>query len=162
MKTVKVKIADLAVLQGQGMLITYALGSCVGAALYEPGRKVAGLAHILLNDSTKFIKPGSNGFNPAKFADTALPLLLQQMIEQGARKSAIYARIAGGASLFNYLGAGGGIGEKNIEAVRCKLKEMGIPLRGDHVGGSCGRTMKLIVDSGAIVITTAGKGEITL
>jgi len=51
MNTVQVKIADLAVLRERGMLVTYGLGSCIGAALYDPKRKVAGLVHILLNDS---------------------------------------------------------------------------------------------------------------
>lgn len=162
MITVQVKIADLAVLRDQGILATYGLGSCIGIALYDPKRKVAGMAHILLNDSTKFIRPGVNSFNPAKFADTALPLLLQSMVEQGASKKAIIAKIAGGASLFNFKGAGGGVGEKNIEAVRSKLEGLSIPLHGAEVGGNCGRTMKLMVDTGALVITTAGKGEIRL
>jgi len=159
---VQVKIADLAVLKGQGLLVTYGLGSCVGIALYDPGRKVAGLAHILLNDSALFTNSKSNGLNPAKFADTALPLLMRKMIDQGAYKHAIIAKIAGGASLFNFQSAGQGVGEKNIIAVKSKLEEMDIPLHGAEVGGSRGRTMKLMVDTGAIVITTAGKEEINL
>lgn len=161
MNTVQVKIADLAVLREQGMLVTYGLGSCIGAALYDPLRKVAGLVHILLNDSSKFMNNKANGFNPAKFADTALPLLLQQMINQGACKGAIIAKIAGGASLFNFQNAGQGVGERNIEAVKIKLEEMGIPLRGSEVGGRHGRTLKMMVDTGTILITTAGKGEIS-
>lgn len=161
MNTVQVKIADLAVLRERGMLVTYGLGSCIGAALYDPKRKVAGLVHILLNDSSKFMNNNANGFNPAKFADTALPLLLQQMIKQGACSGAIIAKIAGGASLFNFYSAGPGVGEKNIEAVKCKLEEMGIPLRGSEVGGRHGRTLKMMVDTGTIIITTAGKGEIS-
>ena len=100
METIQVKIADYAIIKEQGILVTYGLGSCVGIALYDPGRKVAGLAHILLNDSAKFRRPGVNSFNPAKFADTAIPLLLQDGCP-GASKAGITAKIAGGASLFS-------------------------------------------------------------
>ncbi|MEW5785273.1 MAG: chemotaxis protein CheD [Bacillota bacterium] len=162
MYTVQVKIADLAVLKEQGMLITYGLGSCVGIALYESTSKIAGLAHILLNDSTKFIKPGVNNYNPAKFADTAIPVLLHRMIELGAHKGEVIAKIVGGASLFNFQSASGGIGEKNVEAVRSKLAELNVPLHAAEVGGNYGRTMKLLAETGAVVITRAGKGAMTL
>lgn len=162
MHTVQVKIAELAVLKKEGVLVTYGLGSCVGIALYDPGQKVAGLAHILLDDSARYIKPGANSYNPAKFADTAIPLLLDSMTGQGARRAAVVARIAGGASLFNFQGTGGAIGAKNVESVLATLHELGIPLRGAEVGGSCGRTMRLLVQTGELLITTAGKGEIRL
>ncbi len=77
---IRVKIADYAVKKEEGMLITVGLGSCVGVALYDSFAKVAGLAHILLPDSALFKTPS----NPAKFADTAIPLLLEQMISVGA------------------------------------------------------------------------------
>jgi chemotaxis protein CheD len=157
METIQVKIADYAIIKEQGILVTYGLGSCVGIALYDPGRKVAGLAHILLNDSAKFRRPGVNSFNPAKFADTAIPLLLQEMVAQGASKAGITAKIAGGASLFSRQ-ATGGIGEKNITAVRFTLQKLGIPLKSAEVGGNYGRTMKLLAENGAVIITTAGKG----
>jgi chemotaxis protein CheD len=104
-----------------------------------------------------FYKPGDNSFNPAKFADTAIPLLLQGMIARGARKADITAKIAGGASLFSRQAAGG-IGEKNVIAVRFTLQKLGIPLRSAEVGGNYGRTMKLLAENGTVIITTAGKG----
>ncbi len=158
METIHVKIADLAIQKDSGVLVTYGLGSCVGIALYDNKIKVGGLAHILLNDSSKFIRPSVNSVNPAKFADTAVPLLIDEMESAGANKQNMVARIAGGASLFNFKSDSGNIGAKNIEAVRQALKRQGIKITSEEVGGSCGRTMRLFIDTGETTITTAGKG----
>lgn len=158
METVHVKIADLAVLKNDGVLVTFGLGSCIGIALYDQNSKVGGLAHILLNDSSKFVRPGDNSVNPAKFADTAVPYMIEKMTALGARKSSLTAKIVGGASLFNFKAESGNVGDKNIEAVRSALKKEGIKISFEEVGGSCGRTVRLFVDSGEVKITTAGKG----
>ncbi len=158
METVHVKIADLAVKKDAGVLVTFGLGSCVGIALYDPKAKVGGLAHILLNDSTKFIRPSVNSFNPAKFADTAIPFMIDEMVSLGAKKQNMVAKIAGGASLFNFKTESGNVGEKNIEAVKSVLKEKGIRIGFEQVGGCCGRTMRFFVENGEVTISTAGKG----
>lgn len=158
METVHVKIADLAVKKEDGILVTFGLGSCVGIALYDQKNRVGGLAHILLNESSKFIRPGKTDVNPAKFADTAVPHLLEKMVELGARKTNLVAKIAGGASLFNFKAETGNVGDKNIEAVRSVLKELQIRTVFEDVGGNHGRTMRLFIDTGEVTITTAGKG----
>ncbi len=160
MDTVHVKIADLAARKDQGVLVTFGLGSCVGIALYDQKAKIGGLAHILLNDSTKFVRPSVTNVNPAKFADTAIPHLLEMMVKMGAQKSSIVAKIAGGASLFNFKSESGNVGDKNIEAVRIKLKELGVSIVFEDVGGKHGRTMRLFVDTGEVTISTAGKGAL--
>ncbi len=159
METVKVKIADLAVKQGDGILVTIGLGSCVGIALHDGQPLVAGLAHVLLSDSAQFVKKNPEKYNPAKFADTALPLLVEKMEKMGARRSRIEAKIAGGSKLFGNNSNVMGIGERNVEMVRKTLKELNIPLKAEDVGGNYGRTMKLDVPSGEVIISTAGRGE---
>jgi chemotaxis protein CheD len=159
MDTVHVKIADLAVQKDKGILVTFGLGSCVGIALYDSKLKIGGLAHILLNDSSKFIRPNANTVNPAKFADTAIPFMLDQMLKMGVQKPNLVAKIAGGASLFNFKSDSGSVGDKNIEAVRAALKQLGLKIVFEDVGGCHGRTMRLFVDSGEVTITTAGKGD---
>lgn len=158
METVHVKIADLAVKKNSGILVTFGLGSCIGIALYDKSCKVGGLAHILLNDSNKFIRPGVSNVNPAKFADTAIPKMIGEMVAIGAKKNSLEAKIAGGASLFNFQSDSGSVGEKNIEAVRSALKREGIRISYEEVGGSCGRTMRLFIETGEVTITTVGKG----
>ncbi len=158
METVHVKIADMAVRKDNGQLATYGLGSCVGIALYDPKCNVGGLAHVLLDDSSKFIKPNVTNVNLAKFADTAVPHLIEQMVALGARKQNMTATIAGGASLFNFKSDSGNVGNKNVEAVKAALKQERIKITHEEVGGKHGRTMRFFVNNGEITITTAGKG----
>ncbi len=160
METVHVKIADMAVKKDQGILVTFGLGSCIGIAIYDQNSKVAGLAHILLDDSSKFKRPGSKDVNPAKFANTAIPYLMEQMFALNAKKSNMAAQIAGGASLFNFQNESGNVGYRNIEAVRAELKKRGIKIISEDVGGNCGRTMRLFVDTGEVKISTVGKGAV--
>ena len=94
--TIKVGIADLNVAQSPDILVTYALGSCVGICLYDRVKKIAGLSHIMLPDST--VTHGA--VQIARFADTAIPKLVQQMVARGATKRVLTAKIAGGARMF--------------------------------------------------------------
>ncbi|HHX77615.1 MAG TPA: chemotaxis protein CheD, partial [Firmicutes bacterium] len=109
----RVKIADFAVLKKEGLLITIGLGSCVGIAMFDPVARVAGLAHILLADSSQFAKRD----NLAKFADTAVPLTLEKMTSLGARHERIKAKIAGGSQLFSFKQNGESVGKRNVAAV---------------------------------------------
>src|SRR5471030_2410992 len=95
---IKVGIADLNLVLDPGTIMTIGLGSCIGIALYDKTLKVAGLAHIMLPDSTQF----KSNTNPMKFADLAIPMLIKKMEEQGCKKRNLTAKIAGGASMFNF------------------------------------------------------------
>lgn len=151
----RVGIADLNVVSPPDSLITIGLGSCVGIALYDKSRKIAGLAHIMLPDSHNFKSENT----PYKFADLAIPLLIKKMEGMGCRKNNIRAKIAGGASMFNFSDKNivSEIGKRNTEAVRKKLKEEGIPIDGEHVGGNKGRTMSIDSNTGDVYIKIIGK-----
>ncbi len=159
METVYIRIADLAVLQHDGLLVTIGLGSCVGVALYDSNRKIAGLAHILLHDSGKYVKVGSNHFNAAKFADTAIPELIGAMEKMGAERKTLVAHLAGGSQLFDFKFEGAGIGQKNLEAARSILKELGIRIISENTGGNHGRTMKISASTGEVTISSLSKGD---
>lgn len=152
---VRVKIAEAAVRRKSGLMVAVGLGSCVGVALYDRVSKVGGMAHIFLSDSTQF---NGRPQNLMKFADTALPLLIDKMLREGAAKNKIIAKIAGGSELFNHNVSGGtsenSIGQKNILAVKKVLQAEGIAIIGEDVGGNFGRTMKLYVDSGIVEVTS--------
>ena len=154
---IKVGMADLKVGKNPDSIISYGLGSCVGIALYDAQAKVGGLAHIMLPDSTQARATD----NQAKFADTALPLLLDQVIRLGATKSRITAKIAGGSQMFSFVQATDimRIGDRNAEAVRAVLKSLSIKLLVEDCGGNYGRTVELMLDSGIFVIKTVDKGE---
>ncbi len=53
-KEIRVGIADLNLVCPPDRIITVGLGSCVGIALYDQYKKIGGLAHIMLPDSTQF------------------------------------------------------------------------------------------------------------
>ncbi|MGI6096660.1 MAG: chemotaxis protein CheD [Dethiobacteria bacterium] len=158
MDVLQVKIADLQAARNSGLLITVGLGSCLGVSLYDAQNKVAGLAHILLADSKPFKENGRFG-NPAKFVDTAIPLLMKKMTALGGIPEKFVAKIAGGSQIFYSANNLSNIGEKNIKAARKILDFYQVPIVGEDVGGNYGRTMRLFVNSGRVLISTAGKGE---
>lgn len=152
----KIGIADANVVSSPDKLITIGLGSCVGIAIYDKCKAIGGLAHIMLPDSTQF----NNVTNPLKFADLAIPILVDKMIKLGAMKSNLKAKIAGGASMFNFSDRNMvmDIGSRNSESVRKALAKLSIPLIGEDVGGNKGRTVIFDTSSGIVQIKTVGVG----
>lgn len=157
---IKVGIADLNLVLDPGSIMTIGLGSCVGIALYDRTVKVAGLAHIMLPDSTQF----KSNSNPMKFADLAIPMLIEKMEQQGCKKRNLIAKIAGGASMFNFSDKSiiSDIGKRNSEAVKKALKEESIPIVAEEIGGNKGRTMIGYASDGKVVLKVVGCGIIEL
>jgi len=152
-----VGMADLNVAASPGILTTIGLGSCVGVALYDGVKKIAGLAHIMLPDS-KLIK---NNSNAAKFADTAIVKLLGDMARIGARPEFVKAKIAGGAQMFAFDSTSDAmrIGDKNVEATRKVLAGLGIPIIAADTGATYGRTVEIHAEDGQFLIRTVGHGS---
>jgi chemotaxis protein CheD len=155
-----VKVADLRCGTGNDILVTIGLGSCVGIVLYDAAAHVGGLAHVLL-PSPALGRPDSN---PAKFPQTAVPLLLEQMGQHGAGIRRISARLIGGASMFSGLGAPGTIqmGERNVVASRQALHQHGVAIVGEATGGDFGRTVRLWVADGRVEVSSVAHGVQTL
>ena len=154
-EVIKVGMADLNLCRDPDIITTLGLGSCIGIALYDPSTKIGGLAHIMLPDSTKM----RNNSNIAKFADTGIEELLNRMIKAGAVKSRLVAKIAGGAKMFEVSGLSdiGNVGQRNTEASRAKLKQLGIRLIAEDTGLNYGRTVELHCDNGDYYIKSVGK-----
>lgn len=157
---IKVGIADLNVVIDPGIIMTIGLGSCIGIALYDRRLKVAGLSHIMLPDSTQF----RNVSNPMKFADSAIPILIEKMEKQGCRKKDIVAKIAGGAAMFKFSDKSiiSDIGRRNTEAVRNVLKKLGIPIIAEDTGGNKGRTMIVETSEGKVTLKIVGRNIIEI
>jgi chemotaxis protein CheD len=129
------------------------LGSCVCVACYDPVSKVGGMAHVVLPDS------GGRASSPdPKYADMAIPMLLEEMRECGALKIRTVIKLAGGAELSTAPGLDNAfkIGEKNQEAVKVALSKEGVKVKSEELGGNKGRTVRMYVDTGRVVVTTAG------
>lgn len=148
----KVGMADLKVTKAPNRLLTSGLGSCIGICLWDSVAKVAGMAHIMLPNS----KQAKNPTNIAKFADTALPELIRQMLLLGACKSRLVAKIAGGAQMFAFASTNEvmRVGDRNIEAVVAGLQELKIPLLVNETGGNYGRTIEFCASTGELMIRT--------
>ncbi|WP_339063285.1 chemotaxis protein CheD [Tepidibacillus marianensis] len=154
---IKVGMADLNVVTSPDRIRTTGLGSCVGITLFDSVNHIGGMAHIML-PSSDMVKVGN--INHAKYADTAIPLLLEQMIKLGARKGLITAKIAGGAQMFQFQSQNDmmRIGPRNVEATKDVLKKVGITIIGEDTGGNFGRTIEFDTVSGILYIKTANKG----
>ncbi|MEG0035242.1 MAG: chemotaxis protein CheD [Oscillospiraceae bacterium] len=156
-KTISVGISDLNVAMNGDILVTYALGSCVGICLYDPVAKVAGLSHIMLPTITDF----SDTTHKEKYADAAIELLLQKMLNMGAGKVRIRAKIAGGAQMFAAINNSSlaGIGERNVIAVKQELSRLRIPIVAEDTGKNFGRTLYFDSEAGNMKIKSVNKGE---
>ncbi len=155
---VRVKVADYAVRRGDIVIVTIGLGSCVAIALYDRETQVGGLAHILLPTTSM----SRETTNPAKFPETIVPLMLEEMRALGARNAArINAKIAGGASMFGQLVSGSGInvGERNVTSTRAVLASAGIPLIAEDTGLDYGRSVYFHLDDGRLEIKSLKRGD---
>ena len=129
------------------------LGSCIGLCLFDPAVKIACLVHIMLPHArdvdTKDI---------GKYADTAVPYVINEITARGAVKSRIRAAMVGGAQLFNFDGAAErlDVGKRNTEADKQLLADSRIRLVAEDVGGKSGRTVVLDAATGDVTVKQVG------
>ncbi len=155
---VRVKVADYAVRRSGHVIVTIGLGSCVAIALYDREAQVGGLAHILLPNKSMSRETS----NPAKFPETIVPLMLDEMRQLGSAPDArISAKIVGGASMFGQLVSGTGInvGERNVAATRDVLASANIPLLAEDTGLDYGRSVYFHLDDGRVEVRSLKKGD---
>ncbi len=152
-----VRVSELIVTEAPATLLAIALGSCVAVALHDPTTKIGGLAHVLLPSQAM----GRIAGQPGRYAQLAVPALIERMIARGARTPSIVARLVGGASMFVSLSPPGTIqmGDRNVVAAREALHRHGIRLIGEAVGGDFGRTASFDLETGRITITSYSRGS---
>jgi chemotaxis protein CheD len=149
-----VRMGELAVSGEAGhLLVSLGLGSCIGLALMDRRDGIAGLAHIVLPTSTGHV-PGKASY---KFADHAVPALIEELAAAGAPRVRLQAALVGGASMFGAPGSSTlEVGSRNAVAVRELVKAARIPILAEAVGGSRGRTIRVDVSTGAVTVREAG------
>ncbi|MBE5959911.1 MAG: chemotaxis protein CheD [Lachnospiraceae bacterium] len=154
-EVIKVGMADLNICLPPDTITTLGLGSCVGIVLYDPGKKISGMVHVMLPDSTKI----KNNENIAKFADTGIAELLKRMIAAGATRSTLVSKIAGGAQMFAFKTNNDmlRVGERNVEAVKQILSELKIPILAEDTGENYGRTIVFNPETGELLVKSVGK-----
>ena len=144
MNKIIVGISDQKLCKSPDVLVTYALGSCVGICMIDKVLGIAGLAHIMLPDSSAI----PNDKNKFKFADTGIQLLYESMIKNGAAASRITAKIAGGANMFATTTPAMSIGDRNVEATKKALAKLGVPIIASDTGLNYGRTVSFNASDG--------------
>ena len=152
---ITIGIGDLKACKAPDVLVTYALGSCVGVCLHDAAVGIGGLSHVML--------PESSGVNaastPMRFADTAIPMLIRQMEQMGASKMRLKAKIAGGATMFATASDKFNIGDRNLAAVKKVLMANHIPIIAEDTGLDYGRTQLFYPETGIMEIRAAAKGN---
>jgi chemotaxis protein CheD len=154
---ITVRMGEIAVSKTAGeVLVSLGLGSCIGLALVDQRRGIAGLAHIMLPEAI------AGGGPAGKFADLAVPELIARTTALGTAKPMLKAVLVGGAQMFALDGSGAlDIGTRNEEAVRDALRKERIPVVAAETGGAKGRTIR-VISGGAVLSKEAGGAEIVL
>lgn len=154
-QTIRVGMADLNICKDPDIITTLGLGSCIGLTLYDPKTKIGGMVHYMLPDSTQI----TDNSKIAKFGDTGIRELLRRVLEAGASKDRLEAKIAGGAKMFeiNTSSAIGNIGDRNTAAAKEALRQLGIRLVAEDTGLNFGRTVELHCDNGDFYIKAVRK-----
>ena len=152
-------IADMKMAKERGMLVTYALGSCIGICFYDAKIKLGAMVHIMLP-----INMETGRTHTMKYADTGIRETIRLMEAKGALRSRITAKIAGGAKMFSVSGGGalGNIGQRNIESVHLCLKREHSRILREDVGGSSARTLLFDVSNGMGCVRCYGKPELII
>ena len=156
-KLIRVGMADMNICKAPDRIITLGLGSCVGLVLFDIKTSVCGMLHVMLPDSSISKKTD----NPAKFADTGVEKLIEELRKNGVPSRNLMAKMAGGARMFAFQGNGDflKIGERNAEAVKTILGKKGIPIIASDCGGTYGRTIEFDPVTYKLHIRAIGKPE---
>lgn len=158
MSTVLIGIAELNVVKAPDKISTLGLGSCCGVTLYNKASQICGMVHVMLPAATAV----SDHSNKAKFADSGILLLLEQVQRCGAPRAGIVAKLAGGAHMFATLNMQNNllkVGERNVQACREMLAKLRIPIIAEDVLGTYGRSITFDPVTGMLQIKTVGMGE---
>lgn len=158
MSILTVGISDYAVSKSPDVIVTYALGSCVGICLYDNILGIGGLAHIMLPNSKEALNIQDN---MKKFADTGIQMMLRDLERAGSNIRNLTAKIAGGAQMFG--GASTfNIGERNVKSVKQVLDYFNIKIIAEQTGDKIGRTVFFDTQSGMVEVKSAIKGTIII
>ena len=160
MRSVVVGISDCQVsTEPEAELVTYALGSCVAVSVWDPQKRISGLLHYMLPESSMDAQKATT--NPFMFADTGIDRLFRLATEKGADKRRLVVRLAGGAQVLDPQGVFS-IGKRNYQAARKMLWKYGVLIASEAVGGEVSRTVRLTGEDGRFRVREGNGTEIDL
>lgn len=149
-----VLVADMAIGGNQDILVTYALGSCLGLMIYDPEIRTGGMLHAMLPLSKINLDKAKT--NPFMFIDTGVPILFKKLFEKGAKKERLMIKAAGCA---NPLGKNEmfKIGQRNYTLLKKLLWKNSLLLSAESVGGTESRTVKFNISTGDVFVNSKGR-----
>lgn len=154
-----VGIADMAISNDvRDLIVTYALGSCLGVSVWDPVAKVGGLLHLMLPQGA--LSPEKAAENPLMFADTGIPKLFLGSYALGAKKERMIVVVAGGASFNVAEDSDLAIGQRNIAMLRKVMWKNGVLLKKHELGGTEPRNMSLDIATGAVTVAFGGETRV--
>lgn len=152
--TITVGLGEMAISADPGdVMIAFGLGSCLGIGAFDPVNKIAGLLHAVLPTHRK-----GDGNMDLKYVDTGIPALINEMVNEGAKRANIYLRMAGGANMLNNTNFADAfkIGVNNVISAHETIKRMNLRLTNQAVGGNSGRTVRLYIGTGRMTVRVIG------
>jgi len=149
-------MSEMLVGRGELIIKTNSIGSCLVIVIYDKEKKIGGMVHAMLPQ--KPTEPTQSGFHDAsraRYVDTAIHTMVEEVLKLGAERTKLQARIIGGAKMFNALGLkNNSVGSDNIEAAHKLLTELVIPIKSQDTGGTIGRIASFNLASGIIEVST--------
>ncbi|MFW9854868.1 MAG: chemotaxis protein CheD [Candidatus Thorarchaeota archaeon] len=154
-----IEIGEICLGYNNDLLIISALGSCVGLTIYPKNQveldRCAIMGHIMLPFSSKrdSHKLKKARFSPAKYADRAVPTMVEKLENLGFNRKHLEAKMVGGAKMFGFLSDSLDVGKNNIDATKVQLRSFGIPLVGQYTGGATGMKVVFHVRDYKLIVT---------
>lgn len=137
------------------VLVCYGIGSCIAFTAFDPVSRIVGMAHFVLPDSAQ--GNGAAARSPGRFVDAGIRHMLSQLEAAGARQTRTIFKMAGGARMVAPGLTGTlNIGERNVKSAKVTTTAVGIRMRGEDVGGTRGRTVRLFAATGRVTVSMAG------
>jgi chemotaxis protein CheD len=156
-KNIEVNIAEVKIVRSPDVLVTRGLGSCLGITIYDPLKKIGGMAHAMLPD----IDVAKVKSNPARFVNSVIRKMVEDLEKEGGFRSRFVAKIFGGAHMFSFISADNilNVGQKNIDTAIEVFKDLGVKVGAQETGGSFGRTIEFNLENGMVHVHTISQGE---
>lgn len=139
--------------QPSAVLTCLGIGSCVAICAFDPISRVGGMAHVVLPRGEN-----AGATTPSKYANIAIPALLKEISRLGGDKSRLVIKVIGGARISAAPGFDGTfkIGEKNVEEVLTALSKEKLSASAMDIGGEKGRTVRMYLDTGKVIVQSVG------
>ena len=118
---------------GDTAVISTLLGSCVSACIWDPGRRIGGMNHVLFSDDH------ANAADVFGHGVNGMELLINGLLRLGADRQRLNAKVFGGAKMVHGLSEEGA---RNGRFVLAFLANEGIAHLGGDLGGRRARRVE--------------------